>query len=172
MEQKSNGQLVEFANYLEQARRTAERPAHWPWQAIDAARLRFPHGERGTVALVSGDRDGSGEVAPGLSLAVQTVLPDSDTSAHCHSFWHLYWVASGSGLLDLADAAPRVLASGDVIYVPPWCMHAFLNPDGAVPLVMFALQNLPQLAALGALMRETNDGARVSVHAAAQTGAT
>lgn len=170
MEPQSNGQLYEFASYLAQARRPADRPAHWPWPAIDAARNDFPHGERGTVALVSGDRHASGEVAPGLSLAVQTVLSDDNTGAHCHSFWHLYWVASGAGLLALAGESPRVLAPGDVIYVPPWCMHAFSNPDRAAPLVLFALQNLPQLAALGALMRETEDGARVCVHAPAPAG--
>jgi len=167
MESKTNGQLTKFADYLAQARRPAERPARWHWRDIDAAQTDYPHGERGTVALVAEDRGESGEVAPGLSLAVQTVPPDTETGAHRHSFWHLYWVAAGAGLLVLADEAPLALSFGDVVYVPPWCMHRFSNHQSETPLVMFALQNLPQLAALGALMRETEDGVRVCVHAPA-----
>lgn len=164
MAAQSNAQLAVFADYLSRARRPQERPAQWRWQEIDAALASYPHGERGTAALVSRDRDGGGEVAPGLSLAVQTVLPHSGTTAHRHSFWHLYWVAAGAGELALADEAPRPLSFGDVVYVPPWCMHTLSNQSDA-PLLLFALQNLPQLAALGALMREADDGARVSVHA-------
>jgi gentisate 1,2-dioxygenase len=109
-------------------------------------------------------RADAAEVAPGLSLAVQTVLPSSATGSHRHSFWHLYWVASGTGEVLLEKNESRYITTGDIVYVPPWCSHSYSNSDSAAPLVLFALQNLPQLAALGVLMREEEDGARVSVH--------
>ncbi|WP_369071203.1 hypothetical protein, partial [Burkholderia gladioli] len=125
--------------------------------------------------------DAGAEVAPGISLAIQIVEPGAPTRAHRHAFWHLYVAVAGAGTAwlgeagapiererDVGDAAPAgerayPLAAGDALYVPPWAAHRFAagqaDPrDPAGPLVLYAVQNLPQLAALGTLVREAAHG--------------
>ncbi|CAG9251916.1 Cupin domain-containing protein [Paraburkholderia unamae] len=200
---RHDGRLVPFGAYLDAAARTRPRAAHWSAAAIDEARRRFPHGERGTVALVAddaadeGDRDGrtvrdpvfvdravatsahydASEAAPGVSLTVQIVEPARDTQAHRHAFWHLYVVVTGCGIAHVDEAGTPIdalssdesaypLAAGDALYVPPWAAHRFENPHRSAPLVLYALQNLPQLAALGTLVREASHGGIAHVYRA------
>ncbi|MEK6346251.1 MAG: hypothetical protein V4764_02150 [Burkholderia sp.] len=173
------GRLVPFAAYLRAAAQPRPGAAHWPVAALDEARRRFVHGERGTAALVAGEA--GAEVAPGISLAIQIVEPGTATQPHRHAFWHLYVVVSGAGTAWLGEAGARgaheapgagaaaerergyPLAAGDTLYVPPWAAHRFTaEPSGpaepAHPLVLYAVQNLPQLAALGTLVREAAHG--------------
>ncbi|CAB3764220.1 cupin domain-containing protein [Paraburkholderia solisilvae] len=163
-----DGGLIPFAHYLSIASRTPPRPAHWSAKAIADATGRFPHGERGTAALVPCEEGfgdpGSVEAAPGISLTLQIVEPQQGTRPHRHAFWHLYLVVAGDGVGHVAsegdrhDAAAYSLVAGDVLYVPAWATHSFVNPDSTTPLMLYALQNLPQLAALGTLVREAPDG--------------
>ena len=41
-----------------------------------------------------------------------------------------------------------------MVFVPAWCPHAIGNPDAGTGLILLRLQNLPQHAALGSLVRE------------------
>lgn len=153
-----DGRLISFGAYLTAAGRARLLPTHWPSRDIAVARSRYPQGERGTVALVPGDGGDSAEAAPGVSLTIQIVEPIRDTRAHRHAFWHLYIVVSGHGIAHVDDTLTYTLAPGDAFYVPPWTAHHMSNPHGDESLVLYALQNLPQLAALGTLMREAPDG--------------
>lgn len=180
----AGGRLVPFGAYLQAAAQARPGAAHWPSAALGEARRRFVHGERGTAALVAGES--GAEVAPGISLAIQIVEPGAPTHAHRHAFWHLYVVVSGAGAAWLGEAGARLggagegeaaaaapdgertypLAPGDALYVPPWAAHRFTAEQSdaaapaapAAPLVLYAVQNLPQLAALGTLVREAAHG--------------
>ena len=145
--------LVRFDDYLAAAAGCADAAVHWPRSDVDAALARFPHGERGTAALVLPRPTPTGEAAPGLSLTVQVVPPRGATSAHRHSFWHLYLVVAGSGRALLDGDRSYPLGPGDALYVPPWTPHRFENDADDATLQLYALQNLPQMAALGALQR-------------------
>jgi len=160
-----DGCLISFGTYLRLAAQPQPSSAHWRSSAIADARGYFPHGERGTVALVTTE-DGA-EAAPGISLAVQIVPPGKDTLPHRHAFWHLYFVVSGGGTAYIGDAGGEVaaineraypLAIGDALYVSPWAAHRLVNTDPCAPFVLYALQNLPQLAALGTLVRDAPGG--------------
>lgn len=161
-----DGGLVAFADYLKRAPRPADRPTFWSTTELDRALETLPHGERGTVALAKAPQGALGEVAPGLSLVLQEVKEGEKTSPHRHSFWHLYIVRKGAAAaaIEGSDSAKPIVA-GDILFVPPWHAHAFDNRAGTVPLVLLALQNLPQLAALGCLMREDENSNRHLVHA-------
>lgn len=173
--------LVPFARYLAMSARDPAQPARWRHSVIEAGCREMAHGERGTVALVLDEPEGMhGEVAPGLSMTVQVVAPGETTSAHRHAFWHLYMVSRGHGTAYVACDPPRErcdpprersgrqdagfrqadyrIAGGDVFYVPPWASHRLHNPHTDDALVLYVIQNLPQLAGLGTLLRETADG--------------
>ncbi|PQV54840.1 cupin domain-containing protein [Paraburkholderia sp. BL21I4N1] len=162
-----SGRLVPFDAYLAAASRSRQQPAHWPWQVVSQAWLGAGHGERGTVALASDAHAVRAEAAPGISLTLQVVEPQRGTRSHRHSFWHLYVVVSGEGSAHIDDGSEFRLAPGDSFYVPPWSAHRLANPDEHTPLVLYGLQNLPQLAELGTLMRESPDGELEHVYQAA-----
>lgn len=151
------GVLLPFDAYLTATAQPRQSCVLWPWSELsEKTTLANHHGERGTVALVAGSD--SAEVAPGLSMTVQVVVPGARTASHKHSFWHLYVVKSGGGSCRLGGDVQQALAAGDVLYVPAWSPHSFENECADEPLVLIALQNLPQLAALGTLIRESEAG--------------
>lgn len=149
-----SGTFMSFSTYLDAARLPQERPAVWRADATWHAARQRSGDARGSVALTRDDAHSSGEVAPGLSLTAQRVEHGVYAPLHRHSFWHLYIVQSGSGHIAIEDEANRLpIAPGDWVFVPAWCAHALDNRDGDIPLELFALQNLPQSAALGNLAR-------------------
>jgi gentisate 1,2-dioxygenase len=149
------GGLMPFEAYLKAAAKPPQSGIHWPWGMVMGRAQGGDHGERGTVALVS--QPDSGEAAPGVSLALQVVAPGQATSPHRHSFWHLYVVQEGTGDGYLDGTLHCALAPGDVLYVPAWSLHSFRNTSKALPLVLYALQNLPQVATLGTLVRQSGE---------------
>ncbi|MDN7182853.1 cupin domain-containing protein [Caballeronia sp. SEWSISQ10-4 2] len=165
--QPDAGRLVPFDAYLAAASRSRQKPVHWPWRAVSQTWAGTGHGERGTVALVADADAGRVEAAPGISLTVQVVEPQCSTHSHRHSFWHLYVVVSGEGSAHVDGTSEYRLAPGDSLYVPPWIAHRFANPHGSAPLMLYGLQNLPQLAELGTLVRESPDGEIQHVYGAA-----
>jgi gentisate 1,2-dioxygenase len=159
------GPILRYQDYLASVRRQPDRPAAWTWTEIAKALGSSEDGERGkVVALATGQRSAQGEVAPGLSLVAQEIPPSRQTSKHRHSFWHIYWVGSGHGTAIIEnDNEERPLAPADIVFIPPWHAHWFRNDSAVEPLILFALQNAPQMVSLGCHMRETEDGSRVSV---------
>lgn len=148
------GDFITFSEYLKRARRPSPRAVVWPWAGIAEALAAFPHGERGTLALANPDSVDPVSIVFGVSLAVQVVRAGERTQSHTHSFWHLYIVYSGTGNVWLStDAIPNCIRPKDILLVPAWCPHAFDNGEGAESLVLLALQNLPQCAQLGNLLR-------------------
>lgn len=154
-----NGGIVGFGEYLQRACRQPEAPVIWSKTTIERAIEDAPHGERGSVALINPQANEPGSIVRGLSLAVQIVKKGQSTSAHAHSFWHLYFIQAGEGLVHFGDAdeSQRVRA-GDVVLFPSWCPHAFDNSAGESDLLLVALQNLPECASLGALVRQEPNG--------------
>jgi gentisate 1,2-dioxygenase len=166
--------LVPFAGYLAMSARDPAQPVHWRHAVLEAGCQEAAHGERGTVALVPlGSTGRNGEVAPGLSMTIQVVRPGEITSPHRHAFWHLYLVGEGQGLARVGRVRHRggqdrgsggfphadfQVARGDVFYVPPWASHQLENSHADDALVLYVIQNLPQLAGLGTLLREAADG--------------
>jgi gentisate 1,2-dioxygenase len=150
------GKTIHFDEYLLRAQKLAIRAAHWSWKEIKENLNNFPNRERGTLALISPDDGSSSEIAPGISLTLQIINVGHATRSHTHSFWHIYFVVSGEGNAFLGQEVREVpIKANDVVYVPPWEAHYFTN-NGQETLMLYALQNLPQIAALGTLVR--NDG--------------
>ncbi|ALK34051.1 cupin domain-containing protein [Burkholderia plantarii] len=148
------GTFMSFSAYLDGTRPLPEAPAIWRRDATWRTVGLQPRHARGSVALTRAATRDATEAAPGLSLTAQRVEPGMHAPLHSHSFWHLYSVLSGQGCLLLDDAVGRLAISpGDWVFVPAWCSHAIDNRDGLVALELYALQNVPQNAALGNLAR-------------------
>jgi len=159
------GAILPFAEYLAQNRRKRPSSVIWRWSDLEEAIARARHGERGTIALADPNSADPATIAPGLSAAVQIVKHGDRTAPHAHSFWHLYFVHSGSGLVLVdEDATGTPIGAGDCVFIPAWSSHAFANA-GREPLVLFALQNLPLMAGIGSLARKEADGSVAVVYA-------
>jgi gentisate 1,2-dioxygenase len=153
--QTIEGDVLPFSEYLELTSKPPADPVVWKWQSIESMKNSRPHNPQGTLALSGGEVDQHGTVAPGLSLVIQVLKPGETTPRHRHSFWHLYIVRSGAGQIGFGEGtAVEQVETGDTVFVPAWRHHCVGNRDGARPLVLYRLQNLPQNARAGNLMRE------------------
>ena len=153
--QTIEGDILSFSEYLELTSKPPADPVVWKWESIESMTRSRPHNPQGTLALSGGRVDEHGTVAPDLSLVIQVLKPGEMTERHRHSFWHLYIVHSGSGEMAFGEDQTRErLVPGDTVFVPAWGYHAIGNPSGTEPFVLFRLQNLPQNASSGNLMRE------------------
>ncbi|KDB10193.1 Cupin 2 conserved barrel domain protein [Burkholderia sp. lig30] len=153
--QPIEGDILPFSEYLELTSKPIANPVIWRWQAIESETGTRPHNQQGTLALSGGNVDEHGTVAPDLSLVIQVLRSGETTERHRHSFWHLYIARSGSGELAFGeDGVTEHIESGDTLFVPAWCYHTISNRSGSEPFVLYRLQNLPQNASAGNLMRE------------------
>lgn len=149
------GDILSFSNYIELTAKPIAHPVLWRWTSIEAEAVARPHNPQGTLALSGGDVSGHGTVAPDVSLVIQVLKPGEKTESHRHSFWHLYIVHSGSGLLEFdKDGVSHRIEPGDTVFVPAWCYHAVGNNSDDETLRLHRIQNLPQVAKVGNLMRE------------------
>ena len=173
--QPIEGDILPFSEYLELTAKPIADPVVWRWQAIESGTGARPHNPQGTLALSGGNvdehgatvpcsstlaqsgghGDEHGTVAPDLSLVIQVLKPGETTERHRHSFWHLYIARSGSGQIAFGEeGVVEHIEPGDTVFVPAWCFHAIGNRSGSEPFVLYRLQNLPQNASAGNLMRE------------------
>ncbi|WP_176055004.1 cupin domain-containing protein [Paraburkholderia caribensis] len=153
--QPIEGDILPFSEYLELTAKPIAEPVVWRWQAIESETRLRAHNPQGTLALSGGNVDEHGTVAPDISLVIQVLKPSEMTERHRHSFWHLYIARSGSGELAFGeDGVTERIESGDTVFVPAWCYHTIANCSDSEPFVLYRLQNLPQNASGGNLMRE------------------
>ncbi|ABQ32895.1 MULTISPECIES: cupin domain-containing protein [Bradyrhizobium] len=153
------GDYVRYADYRAHFDADVARPPVL-WRRKDLLKVldAADKDERGTVALSStGTIDGL-TIMDGLSMTVQVVPAGSSTRLHSHSWWHLFIIQSGHGVVwfgDGGDEAP--VQAGDLLLVPAWSDHAF-RCSSEDALVMAVLGNLPQQARLSnKLAREPGD---------------
>jgi gentisate 1,2-dioxygenase len=151
------GEIVSFPEYLDRNIRPRSAAVVWKGAAITAAMSRYPRTERGTIAFMNPGQSGGVAIAPGLSAAIQEIAPGEQTTPHAHSFWHLYLVRAGSGVA-VIDNDRIEFQDGDMLFVPAWAQHAFLNTTDNRVLSLMALQNLPLVCELGDYARQGCSG--------------
>lgn len=151
------GELRPFSRYLENNQRPHECGVIWSKASIFHKLETEAFTSRGALFLANPTRVNAKEIETlhDLSVTVQVIKSGEDTTPHSHSFWHLYVLISGAGKLILDGKPPATIVSGDVIYVPAWSEHQFINHEHE-NLVLYVIQNLPGMAKQGTLLR--NDG--------------
>ena len=86
-------------------------------------------------------------VVPALGCYLQMLRPGVRTRAHRETSSAVYHVVAGAGFTEI-DGARIDWGEGDFVAVPPRALHAHGN-DGAAPAILYSVQDVPLLGALG-----------------------
>lgn len=120
------------------------------WRCDDLAdqRRSLEAGNVDIVALAHHNSTDGCNLLSGMAVSMQWLKPGGTLNGHAHAWWHLFIIQSGSGELTLGDAQAVTVSTGDVLLVPAWTRHGFIN-SSSQPLAMLNLSNMPQMAQLG-----------------------
>lgn len=141
------GSQFPYPEFRKRHVRETPAPVLWQWEHLAKEIASAEHTEYGTLTLAS--PGGSHEVVPGTSMTFQVVRPGDRTTPHTHSWWHLYFVRSGTGSVIFDESGDSASVSeGDILLIPAWSAHHFENPGPGQDLMLLNMSNLPQLAAL------------------------
>ena len=86
-------------------------------------------------------------VVPALGCYLQMLRPGVRTRAHRETSSAVYHVVAGTGCTDV-DGVRLEWGEGDFFAVPPRALHAHGN-SGAAPAILYSVQDVPLLRALG-----------------------
>jgi gentisate 1,2-dioxygenase len=95
-----------------------------------------------------------GPVLPTMACMVQLLRPGEHTKAHRHTGSAVYHVVSGQGET-IIDGQCFKWRKGDIIALPPWALHEHRNSSPTADAILFSIQDLPVLKALGLYYEET-----------------
>jgi gentisate 1,2-dioxygenase len=120
--------------------------------AFDGVLLEYRHPQTG------------GSVLPTMACMVQLLRPGEHTKAHRHTGSAVYHVVRGEGFT-IIDGQRFPWTKGDIVALPPWALHEHANTSTGADAVLFSIQDLPVLNALGLYYEEalTENGGRQQV---------
>ncbi|MDP2606631.1 MAG: cupin domain-containing protein [Deltaproteobacteria bacterium] len=101
-----------------------------------------------------------GPVLPTMACMIQLLRPGERTKAHRHTGSAVYYVVNGAGAT-IIDGQQFKWSKGDIVALPPWALHEHANSSANSDAVLFSIQDLPVLNALGLYHEEAlteNDG--------------
>jgi gentisate 1,2-dioxygenase len=90
-----------------------------------------------------------------IGLAMQLFRPGVHTRAHRHSHSTIYHVVRGRGATTI-NGTPFSWAERDFMVVPPWAWHEHSNGSSMDEAILFQMNDMPAMKALG-LFREQGD---------------
>jgi len=137
--------------------RTGTRPQrliHYRWQTAQAALLQLAQLEANPfddVMMEYVDPSTGRSIFPTMACYVQLIRPKVHTRAHRQTSSAVYHVVRGAGCT-VIDGVRYEWKEGDFFVVPPSARHEHAN-EGSDPALLFSLQDVPLLSALG-LYRE------------------
>ncbi|MGJ7514882.1 cupin domain-containing protein [Pseudomonas baetica] len=123
----------------------------WKDSELTDMRQRLSASEVDIVALAHDNSLEGCRLTPGMAVSMQWLIPGAVLNGHAHSWWHLFIIQSGCGELTLGDADAVSVSPGDVLLVPAWTRHGFVNTSTTEPLAMLNMSNMPQMAQLSNL---------------------
>ena len=88
-----------------------------------------------------------------MGCYLQMIRPGVRTKAHRQASSAVYHVVRGSGSTAI-DGVRYEWRERDFFVVPPWAAHDHAN-EGGEPAILFSLQDVPLLTALGLYREET-----------------
>jgi gentisate 1,2-dioxygenase len=147
----ATGGLLPYMAFRNELKARTTSATVWPWHEIAGAAIEGRKGDQPNLALLALSRTGAlegCEVVPGLSLSVQSLGPGASTPLHDHSWWHIYLVQAGSGvIISGEEKSSRTLVANDVVFIPGWCLHALRNESDG-PFVTLNVSNIAEQANL------------------------
>jgi gentisate 1,2-dioxygenase len=122
------------------------------WAALNALRDHAGSPFDG-IALDYRHPQTGGPVMPTMGCRVQLLRPDERTKAHRHTGSAVYHVVKGQGET-VIDGQKFAWRKGDIITLPPWSLHEHANSSATDDAVLFSIQDVPVLHALGLYYEE------------------
>jgi gentisate 1,2-dioxygenase len=122
------------------------------WQALNALRDHQGSPFDG-IALEYRHPQTAGPVMPTMACCAQLLRPGEHTKAHRHTGSAVYHVVKGEGLT-IINGQRFTWQKGDIIALPPWALHEHANSSANADAVLFSIQDLPVLGALGLYYEE------------------
>jgi gentisate 1,2-dioxygenase len=123
------------------------------WEALSALRDHEGSAFDG-VALEYRHPQTGGPVMPTMACCAQLLRPGEHTKAHRHTGSAVYHVVQGEGMT-IIDGQRFSWSKGDIIALPPWALHEHANSSTSEDAVLFSIQDVPVLQALGLYYEET-----------------
>ena len=93
-----------------------------------------------------------GPALPTIGTAIQRLRPGAVCRPHRHTGSAVYYVVRGDGTTEIEDKTYE-WAKGDFFALPPWAVHAHRNRSKTADAILFQVNDIPVLKALG-LYRE------------------
>jgi gentisate 1,2-dioxygenase len=105
-----------------------------------------------------------GPVMPTMACLAQLLRPSEHTKAHRHTGSAVYYVVQGQGVT-IIDGQRFNWNKGDIVALPPWSLHEHANGSATTDAILFSIQDLPVLNALGLYYEEefSENGGRQKV---------
>jgi gentisate 1,2-dioxygenase len=123
------------------------------WEALSALRDHEGSAFDG-IALEYRHPQTGGPVMPTMACYAQLLRPGEHTKAHRHTGSAVYHVVRGEGMT-IIDGQRFSWSKGDIIALPPWALHEHANSSTNEDAVLFSIQDVPVLQALGLYYEET-----------------
>ncbi|MBK5352419.1 cupin domain-containing protein [Pseudomonas sp. TH41] len=142
------GAFFSYKDFRQSLHHQTLSPRVWKGAELADMRKSLEASEVDIVALAHDKSIKGCEVTPGMAMAMQWLKPGAVLNGHAHSWWHLFVIQSGRGALTLGDADEVTVSIGDVLLVPAWTKHGFVNTSAVEPLAMLNMSNMPQMALL------------------------
>ena len=142
------GAFFSYKNFRQSLDRQPIKPRVWRCSELGDMRQTLEASDVDIVALAHDNTLEGCQLTPGMAVSMQWLVPGSTLDGHAHAWWHLFIIQSGSGTLSLGDADEVNIGPGDVLLVPAWTRHGFVNTSTTEALAMLNLSNMPQMALL------------------------
>ena len=123
----------------------------WTHDELAAMRESLAASEVDIVALALDNSLEGCKLTPGVAVSMQWLKPGAVLNGHAHGWWHLFVIQAGSGLLTMGEGEAVRASAGDVLLVPAWTRHGFVNTSASEPMAMLNMSNMPQLALLSSM---------------------
>ncbi|WP_053154809.1 cupin domain-containing protein [Pseudomonas sp. P1.8] len=142
------GAFFSYRDFRESLEQQPIKPCVWTGAELADMRATLAGSDVDIVALAHEKNAEGCQLTPGMAVSMQWLIPGSTLDAHAHAWWHLFIIQCGSGTLTLGDADAVNVNPGDVLLVPAWTRHGFVNTSDTEHLAMLNLSNMPQMALL------------------------
>jgi gentisate 1,2-dioxygenase len=126
------------------------RHLHYRWETAYVElqrRAAAPGDPHDDVIVEYVDPTTGRSVVPALGCYLQMLRPGVRTRPHRETSSAVYHVVEGAGVTDI-DGIRYEWGEGDFFAIPPRSLHAHANP-GTTPAILYSVQDVPLLRALG-----------------------
>lgn len=147
----TKGEFFSYKDFRQSLQVPSASARVWKEEELSDMRQSLAGSDVDIVALAHENSLEGCRLTPGMAVSMQWLIPGSVLNGHAHSWWHLFIIQSGKGTLTLGDAEAVNVSPGDVLLVPAWTEHGFVNTSATEPLAMLNMSNMPQMASLSVL---------------------